>query len=116
MRTIECRAVAKGLALDPSGNIHVTTSNGYVIVYFQTGEYLRIYGKGQLLNPRGITIDEEGYNLVSEFIHGGQLKIFSPEGNLLHSVGNLQASAGVCIDNDSNIFVTSLSDKKVYKF
>ena len=116
LRTIECRAVAKGLALDPSGNIHVTTSNGYVIVYSQTGEYLRIYGKGQLLNPRGITIDEEGYNLVSEFIHGGQLKIFSPEGKLLHSVGNLQASAGMCIDNDSNIFVTSLSDKKVYKF
>ena len=116
LRTIKCGTVAKGLALDPSGNIHVTTFKGYVAVYSQTGEYQRIYGKGQLVSPRGITIDDEGYSLVSEFLHGGQLKIFSPQGKLICSVGNLQASAGVCIDNDSNIFVTSLSDKKVYKF
>ena len=45
---------------------------------------------------------------MSEYIRGGQLKIFSPEGKLIHSVGNLQLSAGVCIDNDSNIFVTFL--------
>ena len=117
LRTIKCGTVIKGLALDPSGNIHVTCRDkGYVAVYSQTGKYLRDYGKGQLKSPWDITVDEEGYSLVSEYIHGGQLKIFSPEGKLIHSVGNSQLSAGVCINNDSNIFVTSEIDKKVYKF
>ena len=118
LRTITCETNVKGLSLDPSGNIHVTCRNeGYVAVYSQTGEYLRDYGKGHLQDPFGITVDEEGCSLVSEYRYdGGQFKIFSPEGKLIHSVGNLQNSAGVCIDNDSNIFVTSESDHKVYKF
>ena len=117
LRTIKCVTVAKGLALDPSGNIHVTYYNeGYVAVYSQTGKYLRCYGKGQLKSPWGIAVDEEGYSLVSERIYGGQLKIFSPEGKLINSVGNLHYSSGVCINNDSNIFVTSENDRKVYMF
>ena len=117
LRTIKCGTVVKGLALDPSGNIHVTCRNeGYVAVYSQTGKYLRCYGEGQLKSPYGITVDEEGYSLVSERIHDGQLKIFSPEGKLIHCVGDLQYSAGVCINNDSNIFVTSENDRKVYMF
>ena len=117
LRTIKCGVLCGGLFLDPSGNIHVTCCNeGYVAVYSQTGKYLRHYGKGQLKYPWGITVEEKGYSLVSEYIFGGQLKIFSPKGKLIHSVGNLQYSAGVCIDNDYNIFVTSESDHKVYKF
>ena len=117
LRTIKCETSVKGLALDPSGNIHVTCHyEGYVAVYSQTGKHLRDYGKGRLVRPWGIAVDEEGYSLVSEYRYGGQLKIFSPEGKLIHSVGNLQCSAGVCIDNDSNIFITSEIDHKVYKF
>ena len=103
LRTIKWEKVCKGLDLDPSGNIHVTYYyEDYVAVYSQTGEYLRDYGKGHLQDPFGITVDEEGYSLVSEYRYdGGQLKILSPEGKLIHSVGNLQNSAGVCIDNDS---------------
>ena len=117
LKTIKCGVTCKGIALDPSGNIHVTCRNkDCVAVYSQTGKYLRDYGKGQLQDPFGITVDEEGYSLVSEYIFGGHLKIFSPKGKLIHSVGNLQLSTGVCIDNDSNIFVTSDIDNKVYKF
>ena len=117
LRTIMCSS-CRGLTLDPSGNIHIICyrNEGYVAVYSQTGKFLRDYGKGHLKSPWGIAVDEEGYSLVSEYIRGGQLKIFSPEYKLIHSIGNLQLSAGVCIDNDSNIFVTSQSDKKVYKF
>ena len=117
LRTIMCETNVEVLSLDSSGNIHVTCRNeGYVAVYSQTGKYLRDYGKGQLQDPFGITVDEEGCSLVSEYIQGGQLKIFSSEGKLIHSVGNLQYSSGVCIDNNSNIFVTSEIDNKVYKF
>ena len=116
-KIIKCGTVAKNFALDPSGNIHVTCHNeGYVAVYSQTGGYFRHYGKGQLKSPFGITVDEEGYSLVGEYRYCGQLKIFSPEGKLIHSIGNLRHSAGVCIDNDSNIFIVSQSDWKVYKF
>ena len=117
LRTIKCETYVRGLALDHSGNIHVTCHyKDYVAVFSQTGENLRDYGKGQLQNPFGIAVDEEGYSLVSECKYGGQLKIFSPEGKLIHSVGNLQFSSGVCIDNNSNIFVTSEINMKVYKF
>ena len=116
LKTRYCWTSIRGIAIDPSGNIHGTAYNGYVAVYSQSAEYLRKYGRGQLTNPWGIAIDEEGYSFVSEYKDGGQLKIFSPEGQLIHSVGNLHYSAGVCIDNDGNIFVTSLTDRKVYQF
>ena len=106
----------RGIAIDPSGNIHGTVNDGYVAVYSQSEKYLREYGRGQLTDPWGIAIDEEGYSFVSECKYGGRLKIFSPDGELIHSVGNLKYSAGVCIDNDGNIFVTSLTDRKVYQF
>ena len=110
------RTNIRGIAIDPSGNIHGTVNDGYVAVYSQSKKYLREYGRGQLTDPWGIAIDEEGYSFVSEYKDGGRLKIFSPDGELIHSVGNLKYSAGVCIDNDGNIFVTSLTDRKVYQF
>ena len=116
LKTIHCWTSIGGIAVDPSGNIHGTAYNGYVAVYSQSAEYLREYGRGQLTDPWGIAIDEEGYSFVSEYKDGGQLKIFSPDGELIHSVGNLHYSAGVCIDKDGNIFVTSLADRKVYQF
>ena len=111
-----CGSVIRGIAIDPSGNIHGTVNDGYVAVYSQSAEYLTEYGRGQLTDPWGIAIDEEGYSFVSEYKEGGQLKVFSPEGQLIQSVGNLKYSTGVCIDSDGNIFVTSLTDRKVYQF
>ena len=43
-----------------------------------------------------------------------QLKIFNPQDQLIHSVGNLGYGRGVCIDNDSNVFVTD--NNTLYKF
>ena len=67
-------------------------------------------------SPFGIAVDGKVYSLVGEYRYCGQLNIFSPEGKLIHSVGNLQHNAYVWIDNDSNIFITSQTDWKVYKF
>ena len=117
IKTINCDRHNDGLALDPTGNIHITSrAAGSVAVYSADGKFLQQYGEGILNKPCGITVDENGYCLVSEYRSGGQLKIFDPQGQHVHSVGNFQNSSGVCIDNESHILVTSESDKKVYKF
>ena len=117
MNTIQCGINIRGITLDVSGNIYVTAmDNGSVVVYSSAGELLRKFGKGELTNPCGITVDEEGYCLVSEYTHGGQLKIFNPQDQLIHSVGNLGYGTGVCIDNESNVFVSSFYDNAIYKF
>ena len=117
IKTINCDKRSLGLALDPTGNIHITfREGGSVAVYSADGKFLRQYGEGILNKPCGITVDEDGYCLVSEYRSAGQLKIFDPQGQHVHSVGNFERSSGVCIDNESHIFVTSEGDKKVYKF
>ena len=117
IKTINCDRHSDGLALDPTGNIHITSSAaGSVAVYSADGKFLRQYGKGILNKPCGITVDEDGYCLVSERRSGGQLKIFDPQGQHVHSVGNFEYSSSVCIDNESHILVNSECDNKVYKF
>ncbi|KAL5496490.1 hypothetical protein EMCRGX_G012787 [Ephydatia muelleri] len=45
---------------------------------------------GDPTRPGGIAIDDEGYSLVSE--QGGNcLSIYDPEGNKIHTVGNLKS-------------------------
>ena len=105
MNTIQCGIVIQGITLDVRGNIYVAAYNdGLVVVYSSAGELLRQFGKVKLTNPWSITVDEEGYCLVSENRDEGQLKIFNPQDQLIHSVGNLGYGRGVCIDNDSNVF------------
>ena len=117
IKTINCDRCSSGLALDPTGNIHITfRAAGSVAVYSADGKFLQQYGEGILNKPCGITVDEDGYCLVSEYRSGGQLKIFDPQGQHVHSVGDFQNSSGVCIDNESHIFVTSECDNKVFKF
>ena len=43
---------------------------------------------GDVNGPWGIAIDEEGYSIVSEN-NGNCLSIFDPQGNKIHTVGNL---------------------------
>eukprot|EP00731_Ephydatia_muelleri_P008027 Em0004g365a len=77
-----------GLALDPQGNIHVAAYDTNTIkVFTNKGVYVRMYG--DLNRPSGIAIDDEGYSLVSE-CWGNCLSIYDPEGNKIHTVGNLK--------------------------
>ena len=117
IKTINCDRCSSGLALDPTGNIHITSrAAGSVAVYSADGKFLQQYGNGILIEPCGITVNEDEYCLVSECRSGGQLKIFDPQGQHVHSVGDFRNSSGVCIDNESHILVTSESDNKVYKY
>ena len=117
-RTIDCSRGIRGIAVDANHNIYVTAYNdGLVVVYSSAGKVLRQFGKGNLTNPWGITVDEDGYCLIiSEYIPKGQLKIFNPQDQLLRSVCSLQCSTCVCINNESNIFVNSFNNNTIYKF
>ena len=117
IKRIDCGKRVYGLSLDPCGDIHVVAmSHGLVLVYSPDGKYIRQYGEKVLNDPFGILVDEEGYSLVSEHTDNGQLKIFNQLGQLIHSVGKFQYSTGVCIDNQSNIFVINQVDNQVFKF
>eukprot|EP00731_Ephydatia_muelleri_P008536 Em0004g874a len=75
-------------------------------VFTKEGVYVRMYGDPN--RPRGLAIDDEGYSLVSEF--GGHcLSIYDPEGNKIHTVGNLKISWGTALDpRDGSVFIAVL--------
>eukprot|EP00731_Ephydatia_muelleri_P008385 Em0004g723a len=103
-----------GIALDPQGNIHVAAHGSNVIKVFTKGVYVRMYGNPK--HPIGVTIDDEGYSLVSEYV-GLCFSIYDPEGNKIHTVGNLKCSDGTALDpRDGSVFVPDYGANNVLKY
>ncbi|KAL5496781.1 hypothetical protein EMCRGX_G013139 [Ephydatia muelleri] len=103
-----------GLALDPQGNIHVAAHGSNTIVFSKEGVYVRMYGDPN--GPRGLAIDGEGYSLVSE-THGHCLSIYDPEGNKIHTVGNLKNPWGTALDpRDGSVFIANYGANTVLKY
>ena len=72
--------------MDPQGNIHVAAFGSNTIkVFTPEGTYVRSYG--DVKEPYGIVIDEEGYSIVTECA-GDCPSIFDPQGNKICTVGN----------------------------
>eukprot|EP00731_Ephydatia_muelleri_P008029 Em0004g367a len=76
--------------------------------------YVRMYGDPN--RPSGITIDDEGYSLVSEY--GGHcLSIYDPEGNKIHTVRNLNNPYGTALDpRDGSVFIANCGANTVLKY
>ncbi len=56
------------VAMDTTGNIHVSNHNSSVItVYNHEGQYLHQYGSGQFTNPIGIAVTADGFSTVVEY-------------------------------------------------
>ena len=70
---------------------------------------------GDVKSPIGISIDEEGYSLVCE--NGGNcLTTFDPQGNKIHTVGNLTYPRGVALDPiRGSLYVANNGAKTVLK-
>ena len=107
------------LALDPQGNIHVAAWGSDTIkVFTPEGTYVRSYG--DVKEPYGIVIDEEGYSLVTDATEsaGNCLSIFDPQGNKIHTVGSLDHSRGVMLDPKSGSLyvVNSVNANTVLKY
>ena len=97
--------------LGPQGNIHVAAYTSHTIkVFTKEGVYVRMYGGPN--SPIGITIDDEGYSLVSEWI-GNCLSIYDPEGNKIHTVKNLKNPIGAKLDG--SVFIANCGANTVLK-
>ncbi|KAL5496704.1 hypothetical protein EMCRGX_G013048 [Ephydatia muelleri] len=92
--------------LGPVGKIHIAMDGSNTIkVFTNKGVYVRMYGGP--IGPRGMAIDSEGYSLVSEY-SGNCLSIYDPEGNNIHTVGNLKKPWGTALDpRDGSVYVTN---------
>eukprot|EP00731_Ephydatia_muelleri_P039122 Em1124g1a len=103
-----------GLALDPQGNIHVAAFGSNIKVFTKEGVYVRMYGDPN--SPSGIAIDGEGYSLVSE-CWGNCLSIYDPEGNKIHTVGNLKNPFCTALDpRDGSVFIANWGANTVLKY
>ena len=66
--------------------------------------------------PMGIAIDDEGYSLVSEY-WGDCLSIYDPEGNMIHTVGNLDYPNDTALDpRDGSVFIVNYGANTVLKY
>ena len=101
-----------GLSLDPQGNIHVA-ANDSIKVFTPEGIYVRSYG--DVKEPTGIVIDEEGYSLVTD-VKCQCLSIFDPQGKEIHTVYKL-VPYGVVLDPKSgSLYVANNGAKTVLKY
>ena len=76
----------RDVAIDTEGNLHIAMESAQSIkVTTPGGELVREYGGGQLQNPRGVAVDEDGYCLVGDR-NGKALHIFDPQGKPVHSI------------------------------
>ena len=106
----------RGLALDPQENIHIAAYGSNIIKVFtlNKGTYVRSYG--DVNAPSGIAVDEEGYSLVSE-MGSNCLSIFDPQGNKIHTFGNLKQPGGVILDSISgSLYVANCGANTVLKY
>ena len=87
----------QGLAIDPQGNIHVANDNT-IEVFTSEGTFVISYG--DVKNPFGIVIDEEGYSIVTEY-SSNCVSILHSQRSKVHTVGNLNCPYGVMLDPKS---------------
>ena len=75
--------------LGPSGKYSLANGSNTIKVFTKEGVYICQNVCRFLNHPSVIAIGDEGYSLVSEY-DGHCLSIYHPEGNMIHTVGNLK--------------------------
>ena len=117
-----------GLICDNTGRIFVTyRSIDKILVLNANEELISTLNKpGSLIQPRGISLDSEGNIIVCDA--GGKcVKMFSPNGNILKTIGKGWLSRPLgCVCHDGRIFVSDFvkhvikvynsNGKYLYKF
>ena len=104
-----------GLTFDLHGNLHVASyGSNSIVVYTPEGQFVEEYGQGQLVYPVGITVDEEGFSLVTESNStSSRLQIFNSSHHLVRTVTGLNESHDVIISKDGGVYVAEFGNKKL---
>ena len=107
---------ASDVAVDTEGNLHIALNSAKSIkVTTPSGELVREYGGGQLQNPCGVAVDEDGYCLVGDWA-GKALHIFDPQGKPVHSIKYTGGVCGVALDKEGSVYVAELGSNAVHKY
>ena len=104
-----------GLSLDPQRNIHVAAGGSNTIkVFTSEGTYVRSYG--DVKNPSGVAVDEEGYSFVTE-LDGGCFSIFDPKGQKIHTVEKLNRPRRLALDpQKGSLYIPNYNNSNVVKY
>ncbi len=76
----------RGLGTDPEGRVWICTGQGIWRTTGATGPAEAVFAEG-LANPRGLCFDGDGNLLVADGAPSHQVKIFTPAGKLLRTIG-----------------------------
>lgn len=109
-----------GITFDPHGNLHVVSCDSSIVsVFTPDGLHAGQYGKGDLKNPRGIAIDEEGYSFVVEYVSSStpsRLQVFDPQHKLVKTVsGAYNYSEAVIIARDGSLIIADRDRGRILK-
>ena len=113
--SIPCNGSPYDVAVDNSGNIHVTRSSNCVAVFSSDGKQLTTYGSCYTNSPYGIAIDEEGYRYVS-CMSSNRIYVFSPEGTCVSNYSCPSSPRGMTLDNHGNVYLASHGGNCVTKY
>ncbi len=102
------------VAMDTTGNIHVSNRNSHVItLYNHEGQYLHQHGSGQLTNPRGIAFTEDGFSVVTEY----RVVIFNTSNYFrVATLKDINTSNGATCDKDGYIYVCDYHNRRIVKY
>ena len=106
----------RDVAVDTEGNLHIAMDSAKSIkVTTPGGELVREYGGGQLQDPYGVAVDEDGYCLVGDW-DGKALHIFDPQGKPVHSIKHVGSVCGVALDKEGSVYVAERGSNAVHKY
>ena len=102
VQVIDCNGQSPtDVAVDNVGNIHVTYLSEDLVQVFSPDGITKIHTysnpNGNLKNPRGIAIDDEGYCFITTY-RPNYLHVLDPTGNQVNLIGGFSQPWGVALD------------------
>lgn len=120
---------ANAAAIDPQGRLVIASSGPFRILIYDpvSGQLINQFGAdgrqiGQLRNPMGVAVDEEGYLYVSDSgnhrvqVFGMDYRVVASMGGMGSREGEFQGPSGIAVDPESKIYIADTGNNRVQIF